>query len=499
LFVSYALGWALNHHRAYSAAALLTSVAPSATLFCLHIATHQVGEPLFETLNVYGMTLLLLPWVLMGLDQKSALAAAVVINFAAVVLVEPASGWIEIDFDPAPLRSELVRWASLLTSAAIIIGAMLTLRRSESTVEQQNAELMSAMQEREHTMLEQAAQMNLTIDKLKEKEQVEAQQVWLNEGLIGLGGLQQQHTESAQLAERTLAYLVKRVKADQAGLFLVRTVAEVPHLYLSASYAYERKKFLEKKIELGEGLVGQTYLENETTVISRLPEGYSPIASSLGQAPPRQLVLVPLRTGQQSFGVLEMASFSPLAPYQIEFLERAAQSLATAVQGTQVSEQTRHLLQQAQQQTEELRAREEEMQQNLEELTATQEDMRRLSFMSKQIFDAASALVGYVELAMNRQVLVANSKFAKALGYEPHELTGQPHQSLAPNIPAQEYEAFWADLLHGKSVEGLINRRAKNGRLVPFQATYRPVLNGQGKVEKIIKFAYEVPRALAAA
>ncbi|MCU0451473.1 MAG: GAF domain-containing protein [Bernardetiaceae bacterium] len=498
LFAVYALGFVLNYSRAYTAAALFAAVAESLFVFFVHIAFIRVNEPPIESLNLYSLSLLLLPWVLLDLDQKPALIAGISINLACVVLVKPASGLIEFEFDTALVRTELAYNATLFSSALTMIGALAVMKQAQARSERQNGELVTAMQGREQAMHEQAEQMNLTIAKLKEKEQAETQQAWLSEGLIALGHLQQQHTEANQLADRALAFLVKRVKADQAGLFLIRAAGESSHLYLAASYAYDRKKYLEKKIELGEGLVGQTYLENETTVINQLPPGYSAIASSLGQAAPQQLVLVPLRTDQQSLGVLEIASFTPLAPHQIEFLERAAQSLATAVQSTNLGEKMRHLLQQAQQQTEELRAREEEMRQNLEELTATQEEMRRISFMSKQVFEAVNALVGYVELATDRRVLAVNQIFAEALGYQPASLIGQSHQNLARYIPSQEYEVFWQKLLAGKIVEGHITRQAKNGQLVTFHAVYQPVFNGQGQVEKIIKFAYQVKNALSA-
>jgi hypothetical protein len=42
----------------------------------------------------------------------------------------------------------------------------------------------------------------------------------------------------------------------------------------------------------------------------------------------------------------------------------------------------------------------------------------------------------------------------------------------------------------GRAISETILRRAKNGELVQFRATYQPLLNQQGQVAKVIKLAY---------
>jgi PAS domain S-box-containing protein len=63
--------------------------------------------------------------------------------------------------------------------------------------------------------------------------------------------------------------------------------------------------------------------------------------------------------------------------YEIEFLRKACESVASMVSGFRISEHTARLLDESQMQSEQLRAQEEEMRQNLEELAATQEEMDR--------------------------------------------------------------------------------------------------------------------------
>jgi PAS domain S-box-containing protein len=486
------VGWLLNYLRLFAGATLWTAISQPTIVFFTHIAVINLGEEPIFSLGCYAMTLAPLPWVLIDLRQKGILALAVVIDLLLVALVSPANGWIEMGFDNTPFRGQPLEWVILFAGGMTLSGMLWAMKRATDQAQHQNKHLLAGMKTREQTLEAQKAQMNQTIATLQAKEQAEAQQAWASQALIELGQLQQQSDDPEQLAQVCLPFLVRQVKADQAGLFLLDASASQPSLHLVASHAYGRKKYLTKTIAVGEGLLGQAFLEKETTIIQRLPEGYTTIASGLGEASPRQLILIPLVYNQQAMGVLEMAAFQPLAPYQVTFLERAAQNLAAAMLSAKQSAVMRQLLAQAQHQAEEMRANDEEMRQNLEELTSTQEEVARLGKHNSQVFEVVNHLVGYVEFSPERRVLAVNPNFSQALGYQPHELIGQAHQTLAGHIPKVEYEAFWDRLLTGQLVTGIITRQAKDGQLVRFQAIYRPILNQRGKVEKVIKLAYPI-------
>jgi transcriptional regulator with GAF, ATPase, and Fis domain len=130
-------------------------------------------------------------------------------------------------------------------------------------------------------------------------------------------------------------------------------------------------------MEVGEGLVGRCVQEKEAIYLTEIPNNYISITSGLGTANPTCLLLMPLKVNEQIFGVLELASFTTLESYQIDFIAKIAESIGAAISTVDTNKRTKQLLEKAQQQAEELRAQEEEMRQNMEELTATQEEMRR--------------------------------------------------------------------------------------------------------------------------
>jgi PAS domain-containing protein len=118
-------------------------------------------------------------------------------------------------------------------------------------------------------------------------------------------------------------------------------------------------------------------LEKKTIYLTEIPSDYLFITSGLGSANPRSLLIVPMMINEEVQGIIEIASFNVYKPYEIEFVEKLAQSVAAIVSNIRTEENTRYLLGQSQQQTEQMQAQEEEMRQNMEELQATQEEMAR--------------------------------------------------------------------------------------------------------------------------
>jgi GAF domain-containing protein len=173
---------------------------------------------------------------------------------------------------------------------------------------------------------------------------------------------------------------VKYAGAKVGGLFILEEEEENAQqscLMLRACYAYERKKHLTKKVEIGEGVIGQCYLEGETVYLAKVPNNYLSITSGLGDASPSSLLVIPLKTNDRIEGVLELASLKPFQDYEINFLEKLGELLASSIVTVRTGEKTARLLKISQEQAEEMRAQEEEMRQNMEELQATQEEVAR--------------------------------------------------------------------------------------------------------------------------
>lgn len=210
-----------------------------------------------------------------------------------------------------------------------------------------------------------------------EKEDQKRQ--WTNEGYAKFGELLRiNQMNVAVLADQLITSLVKYLKANQGMFYVINSDSDSgTHLELIAAYAWDRKKYLEKKIQKGEGLTGQCWQEEEVIYMTDIPKEFVRITSGIGEALPRSVAIIPLKSNAEVFGVLELASFEMIETYQLDFLSKLAESIAATIASVRINEKTRILLEQAQHQAEELKAQEEEMRQNMEELSATQEEMAR--------------------------------------------------------------------------------------------------------------------------
>ena len=224
-------------------------------------------------------------------------------------------------------------------------------------------------------------------DQLKSEAAAEQQRRWATDGLTVFAGVIRQHsTDSDQLVYEVLVKLIQYLRANQGAIFLAEMADNKQKvLVLKTCYAYDRQKFAQKTVQLGEGLLGQVFLENETTYLARVPADYARIRSGLGEAGPTALLLVPIKTNLATVGIVELALFRPLAPHQIEWVEQVAGMLASSLAGVQASEKMRQLLNESQIMTENLRSQEEEMRQNFEELVATQEELGRKGKASDEL------------------------------------------------------------------------------------------------------------------
>jgi len=216
------------------------------------------------------------------------------------------------------------------------------------------------------------------IEDAKRKREDE-QRNWASTGVAKFSDILRQNNDKLDvLSYEVISNLVVYLDANQGGIFLVNDNDKTDvFVELVSCYAYNRMKHLEKRIAMGEGLIGRCILEKESICLSDVPENYIKITSGLGDSNPRCLLLVPLAINEKVFGVIEIASFNELLSYQIEFVEKIAEIIASTLSTVKINMQTSRLLEQSKVQAEELAAQEEEMRQNMEELRATQEQSSR--------------------------------------------------------------------------------------------------------------------------
>ena len=108
--------------------------------------------------------------------------------------------------------------------------------------------------------------------------------------------------------------------------------------------------------------------------------------------------------------------------------------------------------------------------------------------------EAISKSQAVIEFNLDGTIVTANENFLKTLGYSLSEIQGKHHSMFVE--PAMRdsaaYREFWASLNRGQYQAGEYKRIGKGGKEVWIQASYNPMLDRNGKVYRVIKFATDI-------
>jgi len=321
-------------------------------------------------------------------------------------------------------------------------------------------------------------------------------QNWATEGLAKFGEILRTSSNNIEgLAFNIMSNLINYLKVNQGALFVVDDTNESDLiLEMKSAIAYGRRKFIKKQVAVGEELVGRCAFEKKTIYMTDIPQSYIQITSGLGTANPTALLLVPLVLNESIFGVVELASFKPIEKYQIDFVEKLGESIASTISTVKVNEKTSLLLKQSKQQSEELAAQEEEMRQNLEELQATQEEAARREFEATGVIKALSSTAFTVEYDLDGTILSANDKYTNLLGVSQEQIIGKKHSDgyeFTPEMKAN-YDLFWGDLRRGVSKKQT-NKVNYNGKELWIEESYTPIVGqNEDKPYKILKIGFDI-------
>jgi methyl-accepting chemotaxis protein len=246
-------------------------------------------------------------------------------------------------------------------------------------------------------------------ESLRNAADKEEREKFITTGIAMMSEILRENANSIhKLCNKVLAGLIQYLEMNQGGVFLLDKSENEPFLNLIACYAYERSKYVEKKVYVGEGILGQMIVQSETIYMNDLPEEYIEISSGMGGAKPNCLLIVPLKSNNTFVGVIEVASFRNLEPYEITFMEKVAESIASTIMAVQSNEQTRQLLESSQKMTNQLKSQEDEMRRSVEKLQATQEDYMRREMEMKREIEKLKAMVGDHTERRNQEMEMAD-------------------------------------------------------------------------------------------
>ncbi len=210
--------------------------------------------------------------------------------------------------------------------------------------------------------------INEMIRNLKDTTLKNSEQDWLKTNLAKFSRLLQGQKDLLTVGRLILSELAPVVSAQQGVFYTMDATRDEPVLKLLASYAYKQRKNVDNQFKLGEGLVGQCALERQKILLVNAPPDYITITSGLGEAPPVNIIVMPVLFEGQVKAVIELASFERFTPTHQAFLDQLTESIGIVLNTIEANTRTEDLLKQSQSLARELQSQQEELQQTNAEL-----------------------------------------------------------------------------------------------------------------------------------
>ncbi|MBQ0824907.1 HAMP domain-containing protein [Streptomyces tagetis] len=282
--------------------------------------------------------------------------------------------------------------------------------------------------------------INKMIANLRDTTIANEEQDWLKGNLARISALMQGRRDLQDVASLIMSELTPVVAAQHGAFFLAMPPAEGPEpagghedayeLRMLGSYGYSMGS-MPTSFRPGEALVGTAAQEKRTILVEDAPSGYLKISSGLGEAPPAQVIVLPVLFEGKVLGVIELASFTEFTQIRKDFLNQIAEMIATSVNTISVNTKTELLLKQSQELTEQLRDRSEELEQRQKALQSSNAELEeKAELLARQNRDIE---VKNTEIEEARQVLEERAEqLAVSMRYKSEFLANMSHELRTP-------------------------------------------------------------------
>ncbi len=329
------------------------------------------------------------------------------------------------------------------------------------------------------------ALMNMR-DNLVGNERKDTERNWIVRGVAEVGEVLRLHDSLDALGDDVIKFIINKIGAIQGAFYVVNDESTEKQIELRSSFAYNRKKYLKKSFLFAEGLVGQAAIEQDTILRTEIPDDYVSITSGiLGDQKPKCIVIVPLITNEEVYGVLEFAGFKKFDPSQVKFIQELSLILARTIFNIKVNERTRKMLAESQALSGELKEKQEVLRQNAEEMIATQEELKHSNIKLEEQIEEVNRTQKRMQLLLeNASEVIAiyeedgairyiSPSVETILGYSQKEMQGSNDIDNVHPDRREMYQNIFTQLRENpdQKVTAQFEYRAKNGDYIWLEST----------------------------
>ncbi|WP_247871944.1 response regulator [Azospirillum sp. TSO35-2] len=219
--------------------------------------------------------------------------------------------------------------------------------------------------------------INEMIRNLRDTTLKNAEQDWLKTNLAKFTRMLQGERDLVTVSNMILSEIAPLVNAQHGVFYVATRDRDEALLELVASYALKERKNLSNRFGLKEGLVGQCAYEKKRILLTNVPRDYVSISSGLGEAPPLNIIVLPVLFEDEVKAVIELASFSRFSETHQSFLEQLTESIGIVLNTIAANMRTEGLLKQSQRLTTELQSQQEELKTTNERLEQQAASLRK--------------------------------------------------------------------------------------------------------------------------
>jgi HAMP domain-containing protein/signal transduction histidine kinase/DNA-binding response OmpR family regulator len=231
--------------------------------------------------------------------------------------------------------------------------------------------------------------INEMIVNLAETTRKNTDQDWLKTNIAKFTGMLQGQRDLVAVSKLLLSELTPLVGAQNGSFYITDSSEQSGSLKLLAAYASSDNGLVPTQFRMGQGLVGQCGQEKRRILVTDIPKDYIKISSSLGEATPLSIVVLPVLFEGEAKAVLELASFRQFSDVHLAFLDQLTQSIGIVLNTIAATMRTEQLLIQSQALAEQLQKTNAELEEKAHLLA---EQKNEVETKNREVEQAKAAL-----------------------------------------------------------------------------------------------------------
>ena len=307
---------------------------------------------------------------------------------------------------------------------------------------------------------------------------------WVKGNLAEISNALQSVNSFSELSQALFSQLAPLVHIGHGAFYIHEEDGH--RLRLLGGYALRERKELNQYFRIGEGLVGQCAMERDSILLTQPPPDYVRIGSSLGDAAPVMIAVLPVLRNERLLGVLELATYEPLTERQQSLLDGVMPTLAMNLEILERSVRTNKLLEETQRQSSAMQEQAATLEEQAVELEAQKDSIAATEAWYRGILESAPD--GMMVTDERGIVIMVNPRLQELFGYDERDIVGKPMEMLVPHAIRAKHPSLRQGFLQvGQSrtmggAKGNLSGLRKDGSEFPIEVglSRLPAIGGRG-------------------